>query len=471
MAALLKEDRGSSFRMNSCRVHASGALVIGSSAGTTSALDKLVSPAMAMAMSSMSASQRLQAQHAPEPNEEDFDDDPGMDFDNAGAADDSFDGHDDYVPPMDDGPSLNDSQAPPFPTAPPASLFGAPKGDALNTSRSSTSSSHSTMTVDPWGMLDPHDPSDEINKPIKVAKCYILPKRLRPGYDKEKDEQQAKEALTSGFRVKNLKVTGLAYPEFEYIAKRIRKLQAAERRREKALQRNAPDDAEYASDDDDGMVNFGVHGEDTGADGDDFDGDFDVDPSSAFDQDDVGEEVGFVAPLALDDAFRQAPKTYADMCREHIASFMRGVNEYTNESQLSQRVGEWQTRLGPVLEEQARRRTFDIREYGHEIMGDVAEHLETVKADNQPAKPSKRKSMAKDEEIVPLAAVTAGKPSYDVCRIFLASLQLANEGNLLLHHPDDEGVCGLNDLRVQILSDVMSEERFDQYRAPSVAST
>ena len=79
--------------------------------------------------------------------------------------------------------------------------------------------------------------------------------------------------------------------------------------------------------------------------------------------------------------------------------------------------------------------------------------------------------LAKDEEIVPLAAVTAGKPSYDVCRIFLASLQLANEGNLLLHHPDDEGVCGLNDLRVQILSDVMSEERFDQYRAPSVAST
>jgi len=43
MSALLKEDRGSSFRMNSCHVHASGALVIGSSSsGITNALDNLV---------------------------------------------------------------------------------------------------------------------------------------------------------------------------------------------------------------------------------------------------------------------------------------------------------------------------------------------------------------------------------------------------------------------------------------------
>ena len=149
------------------------------------------------------------------------------------------------------------------------------------------------------------------------------------------------------------------------------------------------------------------------------------------------------------------------MCREHIESFMRGVNQYTNESQLSQRVGEWQTRLAPVLEEQAQRRTFDIREYGHEIMGEVGEQMDSAKASNRAATKS-RASGAPGRERDSARRRHRGKPAYDVCRIFLASLQLANEGNLLLHHPENSGdVCGLNDLRVEVLSDVMSEERFD----------
>ena len=43
MAALLREERGGSFRVNSCNVHASGALLIGSGGTMATALNKLVS--------------------------------------------------------------------------------------------------------------------------------------------------------------------------------------------------------------------------------------------------------------------------------------------------------------------------------------------------------------------------------------------------------------------------------------------
>ncbi len=68
---------------------------------------------------------------------------------------------------------------------------------------------------------------------------------------------------------------------------------------------------------------------------------------------------------------------------------------------------------------------------------------------------------------MPFAAATAGKPAYEVCRLFLASLQLSNNGNVRLHHADGR-VCGPADLRVEVLSNVMAEDRFDAYLAPSL---
>lgn len=36
--------------------------------------------------------------------------------------------------------------------------------------------------------------------------------------------------------------------------------------------------------------------------------------------------MGAVAPLALDEAFSAGPKSYAELCRMHIATFMQGVD-------------------------------------------------------------------------------------------------------------------------------------------------
>jgi hypothetical protein len=58
---------------------------------------------------------------------------------------------------------------------------------------------------------------------------------------------------------------------------------------------------------------------------------------------------------------------------------MRGADLYAHETHLSKRVAEWQNRLEPLLEEQRQRRPFDIHEYGHEILYDVAAKLHSAK--------------------------------------------------------------------------------------------
>jgi condensin-2 complex subunit H2 len=71
-----------------------------------------------------------------------------------------------------------------------------------------------------------------------------------------------------------------------------------------------------------------------------------------------------------------------------------------------------QSRLEPKLEAEERRRNFDIHVYGDEVMGRVAA------ASKGPAAP------------VTFAQAVSGLSAHDICRSFLATLQLANDGNV-----------------------------------------
>jgi condensin-2 complex subunit H2 len=263
------------------------------------------------------------------------------------------------------------------------------------------------------------------------------------------------------------------------------------------------DDNDYFGGGDGGEgVDFGVYGEGGGADYDEdddnggdglFNGGFGANPNIAGqlsplsrkhngndDEEDESGEGGFA--LALDAAFTAAPKSYAELCKQHIASFMRGVDRYAHESQLSKRVGEWQEKLGPVLEEQNKRREFDIHEYGHEILRAMDEAKgEIVQRNRRQSKAAAAGGSSKllgaaaasaveleDENRIPFVEATQAKPSYEAARLFLAMLQLTNNGNVALYHPDECTVCGPNDLTVEVLSTALAQERFDNYLAPSL---
>ena len=74
----------------------------------------------------------------------------------------------------------------------------------------------------------------------------------------------------------------------------------------------------------------------------------------------------------------------------------------------------YQTRLEPKLEEEERRRTFDIHLYGEEVIGRVVEAARGTDA------------------TVPFSEAVRGLSVHDIGRSFLATLQLANDGNVVI---------------------------------------
>lgn len=88
---------------------------------------------------------------------------------------------------------------------------------------------------------------------------------------------------------------------------------------------------------------------------------------------------------------------------------MKEAEEFAIQTNLSRRVASWQLKLEPILEEQSQRPPFDINKYGDDVLNVVHE------------KRAKEKT-----EKLPFEEIVCGRETYDVCRMFLASLQLVS---------------------------------------------
>lgn len=101
---------------------------------------------------------------------------------------------------------------------------------------------------------------------------------------------------------------------------------------------------------------------------------------------------------------------YEDMCRKYVERYLKGVESFVLESGLEKRVADWQTKLEPKLAEEEQRTPFDIHAYGDRVKTLVATQSTTKE--------------------VAFAKAVSGLAQFDVCRAFLAALQLANDGNV-----------------------------------------
>jgi condensin-2 complex subunit H2 len=153
--------------------------------------------------------------------------------------------------------------------------------------------------------------------------------------------------------------------------------------------------------------------------------------------------------------------TFEELCRAHIEAFAKGAEKFALNTKLTERVSQWQARLAPILEEEERKAAFDIHYYS-EVLLETS--LETLQAR------SKRKATGMTTKThlptsavpVDFGSVTQGCTQSDVCRFFLASLSLANSGNLEI----DEGT---EHYRFKILSGDVKKP-METYRAPSLVS-
>lgn len=176
-----------------------------------------------------------------------------------------------------------------------------------------------------------------------------------------------------------------------------------------------------------------------------------------------------ILPASALDSTNLDAETFEELCRAHLRAFARGAEKYAAETQLSRRVGDWQSRLSPILEEEEHRPEFDIHVYGSRIIQKVGEEIEQKKADNNSQLKLSTQGPSSPTNVVDFCAVTKDSENYEVCRLFLSSLMLCNSGNVILSHEHDGAtVASPESLRIELLQGQV-DRPMETYLAPSVA--
>lgn len=351
---------------------------------------------------------------------------------------------------------------------------------------------------DPWAPLDQHDDSGMARKPFRKAKR--LP-RFKPA-------PRAPPPCQPG-AVPPAAPGKLAFAEFLPALQRAQQARrAAAAQRALAARRSAfvapppePQDDEAQLDDGgdayDGGDGWGDQG---GAEPlSDDDNDYlplpdAAEPGPAWDADEV----------ATTSAASAAP-TYEELCRAHVDAIIAAAAAADVQTGLAARVSTWRQRVQPVIDAQDAREDFDMRKYGQRILQRLAQlSMADAPADvapqqpqeqQQPAQPSPQQSAKRTKgrkgtalqqqsapqpseapqqdsqqpqqlrlpcSVAPLSAAIGDPEQWQVSRLFAASLQLVNSGNIDFA----PAVCDGAAPQVLVHSTEM-QDRQKNYRAPS----
>ena len=157
----------------------------------------------------------------------------------------------------------------------------------------------------------------------------------------------------------------------------------------------------------------------------DVEGEHDDSDQDVFDHHD--EDVNHLVPdhvedyqFESDDGKNQsADNNYEDSCKIHIEAHRKAFIEFSETSDLETRVSLWRSRIEPVLLAEEQHPIFDINSYEHRIVDETTE--------------------MNPEGEMDFVRLVKGKEKWDICRYFLSSLMLANQGNIDILNPQQQG--------------------------------
>ena len=156
----------------------------------------------------------------------------------------------------------------------------------------------------------------------------------------------------------------------------------------------------------------------------------------------VANVASHAAAPALDaSVVTSVSESYADLVRKHVAKFVESARNWAAESSLAARVRAWHDHVEPILKEQEERPTFDMRQYEKSVLLDLDprgpsatfEHVCSVAARERAVVVEESKGDGHDEDAQD-EREGVHPAQWEVCRLFLASLQLANGGQVELKH-------------------------------------
>jgi len=285
---------------------------------------------------------------------------------------------------------------------------------------------------DLWKLLDPYDPGLSKDRPYKKGKPFKKPSSLVSQQHKKKRKREEikkvpalipiNQFISQAFyshaskMVKNPLKTP-AFPEFEYLYWiEFRRQQQVQAKQKKLVSHLAAGEeieelkTTLKPDEEDDVANeeLGLEDDQAVADYDDDDDDF---VGGEIENVCIGEKdvpVPMVEPMALEDPPEGViVSSYEELVRQYVDGYLFEAQQFVKETDLSRRVRDWEERILPVLSKEETHRPFDIHKYGEEIMASF-----------------KGKCNQAFKELV------HGKEAFEICRLFLATLQLANNYNV-----------------------------------------
>ncbi|XP_048209517.1 condensin-2 complex subunit H2 [Perognathus longimembris pacificus] len=148
----------------------------------------------------------------------------------------------------------------------------------------------------------------------------------------------------------------------------------------------------------------------------------------------------------LDAEIMPKSPSYEELVRKNVELFIATSQKFVQETELSQRIRDWEDTIQPLLQEQEQHVPFDIHTYGDQVVSRFPQL----------------------NEWCPFAELVAGQPAFEVCRSMLASLQLANDYTVeITQQPGLEEAMDTMSLR--LLTHQRAHMRFQTYAAPSMA--
>lgn len=299
-------------------------------------------------------------------------------------------------------------------------------------------------TPDPWQSLDPFNSLD--SKPFKKGRPYSVPvcveeapgqKRKRKGPAKLQDFHQwylaayADHDDSGRSRRKGPSFADMEVLYWRHVKEQLETLRRLQRR--EMAERWLPRAEEELWPAEDDRLEGSL--EDLGA-ADDLEADGCVEAEDER----PGEATG------LDAEALPASLSYEELVRRNVELFIATSQKFVQETELSQRIRDWEDTIQPLLQEQEQHVPFDIHTYGDQVVSRFPQL----------------------NEWCPFAELVAGQPAFEVCRSMLASLQLANDYTVeITQQPGLEAAVDTMSLR--LLTHQRAHKRFQTYAAPSMA--
>ncbi|XP_034841867.1 condensin-2 complex subunit H2 isoform X1 [Mirounga leonina] len=300
-------------------------------------------------------------------------------------------------------------------------------------------------TPDPWQSLDPFDSLD--SKPFKKGRPYSVPpcveevpgqKRKRKGATKLQDFHQwylaayADHADSRRSRRKGPSFADMEVLYWKHVKEQLETLRKLQRREMAERWLPRPEEGLWPVEDqlEDSL-------EDLGTAADDF-----LEPEEYAEPQEAkpGEAAELEAeamPVSL---------SYEELVRRNVELFIATSQKFVQETELSQRIRNWEDTIQPLLQEQEQHVPFDIHTYGDQVVSRFSQL----------------------NQWCPFAELVAGQPAFEVCRSMLASLQLANDYTVeITQQPGLEAAVDTMSLR--LLTHQRAHKRFQTYAAPSMA--